>query len=50
MIEITITERDQFSDEEMSGAYAEALHSPKADESSKHSHHTSDSVIMMNHH
>ena len=43
MLEITIKERDQSSDEEMCRAYAEALQSPKAGESPKHSQHTSDS-------
>ena len=36
-------ERDQSSDEEMCRAYVEALQSPKAVESPKHSQHTSDS-------
>ena len=42
-LEIEIIERDQSSDEEMYRAYAEALQSPKAVESPKHSQHTSDS-------
>ena len=42
MLEITTRERDQSSDEEICRAYAEALQSPKAAESPKHSHHTSD--------
>ena len=43
MLEITIRERDQSSDEEMCKTYVEALQSPKAVESPKHSQHTSDS-------
>ena len=43
MLEITTRERDQYSDEEMCRDYAEALQSPKAAESPKHSRHTSDS-------
>ena len=43
MLEITTRERDQSSNEEMCRAYAEALQSPKAAESPKHSQHTSDS-------
>ena len=42
MLEITIRERDQSYDEEMRRAYAEALQSPKAIESTKNSQHTSD--------
>ena len=41
MLEITTRERDQSSDEEMCRAYAEALQSPKAADSPKHSQHTS---------
>ena len=43
MLEITTRERDQSSNEEMCRAYVEALQSPKAAESLKHSQHTSDS-------
>ena len=43
MVEITTRERDQSSDEKMCRAYAEALQSPKAAKSTKHSQYTSDS-------
>ena len=43
MLDITIIERDQSSNEEMCRAYVEALQSPKTVETSKNSKHTSDS-------
>ena len=42
MLEITIKERDQSSDEEMCRAYAEALRSPKDAKNQKHYQHISD--------
>ena len=43
MLEITTRERDQSSNEEMCRAYVEALQTPKAAKTPKHSQHTSDS-------
>ena len=45
MLEITIRERDQSFDEEMCRTYVEALQSPKAAESPKHSQQISDSEV-----